>query len=104
RVPTDFEYEPAADRLDSTLLVNLGLEQLGLIADADYIFILPVGTFAQSQDDVDAAVADVEASALWQTLPAVQGERVEVVGGHWFVGSLRAANTALAEVERFFFG
>ncbi|MEM7091706.1 MAG: ABC transporter substrate-binding protein [Actinomycetota bacterium] len=104
RVPDAFTAQPATDRLDSTLLVRLSLEQIGMLADADYIWILPVGTAVQSQEDVDAAVAEVQANALWQTLPAVQAGRVDVLGSYWFVGSLRAATWSLDDIERMLFG
>ncbi|MEM7141789.1 MAG: ABC transporter substrate-binding protein [Actinomycetota bacterium] len=104
RVPDDFVEEPGPTRADSTLLVRISIEQLGTLSDADYIFVLPVGTQAQSQEAVDAAVAEVQASALWQRLPAVQNDQVVVVDNYWFVGAHRAANAALADVEEIFFG
>ncbi|MEM9464470.1 MAG: ABC transporter substrate-binding protein [Actinomycetota bacterium] len=104
RVPDDYVNEPAGSRNESTLLVQLSAEQIGELADADYILLMPVGTFVQSQDDVNASLDALQSGALWQTLPAVQDGRVTVVGAHWFFGGLRAANLALDDVESLLFG
>ncbi|MEM9203568.1 MAG: ABC transporter substrate-binding protein [Actinomycetota bacterium] len=104
RVPDDYLFEPGPSRNDSTLLVNLSNEQIGLLTDVDYIFVMPVGTFVQTEEEVAASLEALQSGALWQTLPAVQEGRVTTVGAHWFFGSLRAANLALADVEAFFFG
>lgn len=104
RVPEEFEYEPAADRLDSTLLVPLSPELLELIEPADYVFVMAVGTAVQSQEDVAASLDELQDNPLWQRLSAVEAGRSAVVGDHWFVGSLRAANAALDDLERILFG
>ncbi|MEM8708637.1 MAG: ABC transporter substrate-binding protein [Actinomycetota bacterium] len=104
RVPADYVYEPGGSRNESTLLVQLSAEQIGELADADYILLMPVGTFVQSPDEVQASLEDLQSGALWQTLPAVQEGRVTVVGAHWFFGGLRAANLALSDIESVLFG
>lgn len=104
RVPADYEYELADSRRDAKLLVRLSPEQVGLLAAADYIFVMPLGSLLQTQDEVEDALEELQNGGLWRALPAVQEGRVTVVGPHWFSGSLRAAELALQDVESFMFG
>lgn len=79
-------------------------EQIGLLADADHIFVLVRGTALQTDAEVEAARDEVLESALWATLPAVQNGDVHFVGDYWGAGTLRAAYAAVADLEAIFFG
>ncbi|MEM9520070.1 MAG: ABC transporter substrate-binding protein [Actinomycetota bacterium] len=79
-------------------------EQVGLLSDADHIFVTVQGTAAQSEAEVQQAADDILGSALWATLPAVQTGQVNFVEGYWIAGTLRAADAALGDLEAYFFG
>ncbi|MEM8706519.1 MAG: ABC transporter substrate-binding protein [Actinomycetota bacterium] len=79
-------------------------EQVGLLADADHIFVTVQGSAAQTAAEVQAAADEIFGSALWATLPAVQNDQVNFVDGYWIAGTLRAAEAALDDLEAYFFG
>ncbi|MEM9464865.1 MAG: ABC transporter substrate-binding protein [Actinomycetota bacterium] len=79
-------------------------EQVGLLNDADHIFVAVQGTAVQTEEEVAAARDEILGSALWATLPAVQADRVNFVEGYWIAGTLRAASAALDDLETYFFG
>ena len=85
------------------MLVDLSPELLDQIAPAGYIFLMPLGTTSQSDEEVEASVEELFANPLWGQLHAVQAGRLALIDDHWFVGSLRAANTALDDIERILF-
>ncbi|MEM7141783.1 MAG: iron-siderophore ABC transporter substrate-binding protein [Actinomycetota bacterium] len=105
-MPEEWVRERLADPVAnvSQRVEQISLEQLGLLSTADHLIVLVQGRAGQTQEEVDAAFAEVESSALWQTLPAVQNDNLHFVESYWLAGSLRAANAALDDIEESFLG
>ncbi|MCG8351272.1 MAG: ABC transporter substrate-binding protein, partial [Chloroflexales bacterium] len=77
--------------------VNLSLELLDVVVDADLIVVPDFRSLGVEE----ASIPQFESNALWETLPAVQARRViQVPGLVYNGGSHYAAELLLREIER----
>lgn len=103
RVPEMWQREPLDDPSENIgqRLERISPEQIGLLADADHLFVLVQGTSVQTDAEVKAAYEEIVNGSLWATLPAVQNGNVHFVEGYWLAGTLRAAEAAIDDIERY---
>jgi iron complex transport system substrate-binding protein len=104
-VPEAFIREPTGDLVEDgrNRIVELSPEQIGELAAADVILVAARGRADREQDAADA-LAELQSSSLWQSLPAVQAGDVHEVGAHWVFGGQREAMLVLDDVERTLLG
>lgn len=100
RILTDLGFpRPAAQNVDDFMYLNMSLETLGEYADADIIIVA-----TDAGDEAGAFMDEMLGGAVWQTLGAVQNDKVWLVDSAiWVAGvGYAGANRVLDDIATYF--